>query len=65
MQTNLSSIMVHNFKYPKIFKNGFKKCDKSDCKTCLFSNNRKYIHLTDSFILPLFDNCNCNSKNVI
>ena len=65
MQNNLSSILVHEFKYPKIYKNGYKKCNKVDCKTCIFSNNRKFIQLNNSFILPLFDNTNCNSINSI
>jgi hypothetical protein len=65
MQNNLSSILIHNFKYPKIYKNRYKKCLVKNCKTCEFSNNRTFINLTNNFILPISENTSCNSKNVI
>jgi hypothetical protein len=65
MQNNLSSILIHNFKYPKIYKNRYKKCLVKNCKTCEFSKNRTFINLTNNFILPISENTSCNSKNVI
>ena len=65
MQNNLSSLLVHNFKYPQISKKFYKKCNNKNCKTCLFSNNKEKIFLTNNFILPIFDNSNCDSKNLI
>ena len=55
MQNNLSSILIHNFKYPKIYKNRYKKCLVKNCKNCEFSNNRTFINLTNNFILPISD----------
>ena len=36
MQNNLSSILVHDFKYPKVYKNGNKKCKKMIVKFVYF-----------------------------
>jgi predicted GIY-YIG superfamily endonuclease len=65
MQNNLSSILIHNFKYPQVYKNKFKKCHSDNCKTCGFSNNGNFINLTDNFLLPISENSDCKSKNVI
>jgi hypothetical protein len=53
MQNNLSSILVHNFKYPYIKSFSFKHCENLDCKTCLFSNFNEKVFLTKNFILPI------------
>ena len=65
MQLNLSSLLVHNFKYPISVRNNYKKCSKSDCKTCLFSNNKHLIYLTENFTLPIIDFSSCDSKDCI
>ena len=65
MQSNLSALLIHNLKFPFIFKNSFKKCKNSKCDTCIYSNNSHYIYLTNNFILPIFDNSTCGSKNII
>ena len=65
MQNNLSSILIHNFRYPKIYKNKYKRCKIRNCKTCEFSNNRTFINLTNNFILPISENTSCDSENVI
>ncbi len=65
MQSNLSALLIHNLKYPSIFLNSYKKCKNLNCETCLFSSNNHCIYLTNKFILPIFDNSDCESKNVI
>ena len=65
MQSNLSSLLVHNFKYPLINTFFYKRCENLDCKTCLFSNNNEKIYLTNKFMLPISCAGNCQSKNII
>ena len=65
MQPNLKMIMVHDFKIPVIYKNSYRKCDNSKCKTCLFSDSSFFVKLTDNFNLPIFDNSNCLTENCI
>ena len=65
MQPNLSSLFVHNFKFPFVRKNSFKKCNKNVCSTCKYSNSNHFIYLTENFILPVLDNSNCKSENCI
>ena len=56
MQSNLSALLIHNFKFPLNFKNSYKKCKEQNCATCLYSNNKDSVNLTKNFILPIFDN---------
>jgi 6-pyruvoyl-tetrahydropterin synthase len=65
MQHNISSLLVHGFKYPLIRNFYYKRCEKSNCDTCSFSNNNKCINLTDNFSLPIFNNSSCSSKDII
>jgi hypothetical protein len=65
MQNNLSSLLVHNFKYPYEKNCSYKNCGNLNCKTCLFSNPNKNIFLTKNFILPIINNSNCNSLDII
>jgi len=65
MQFNLSSLLVHNFKFPFRLKNFYKKCENINCKTCLFSNRKNLIYLTENFALPIFDSGSCKSRNCI
>ena len=65
MQNNLSSILVHNFKYPYIKSFSFKRCENLDCKICLFSNVNEKVSLTNNFILPISCESTCHSKNLI
>jgi len=65
MQLNLSSLLVHNFKFPLVMKNFYKKCSNSDCKTCLFSNSKHLIFLTENFALPIIDFSSCDSRDCI
>ena len=65
MQNNLSSLLVHNFKFPIISKNYYESCEKLNCQTCIYSNKKEKIFLTDNFILPIFSNSSCNSENLI
>ena len=61
MQHNISSLLVHSFKYPFIINFYFKRCEKSNCFTCSFSNNNKCINLTNNFSPPIFNNSSCSS----
>ena len=65
MQNNLSSLLVHNFKYPYINTFNYKRCENLDCKTCLFSNNNEKVSLTRKFTLPISCKSDCQSKNII
>ena len=65
MQNNISSLLVNDFKFPSIKKFFFKKCENLNCKTCLYANTKENILLTDKFILPIFDNNECLSENLI
>ena len=65
LQLNLSSLLVHNFKFPSVLRNFYKKCRDISCKTCLFSNNKYLVYLTENFTLPIFDSGSCNSKNCV
>ena len=65
MQNNLASIMIHGFSYPSVYKNNFKRCKNKTCRTCLYSNNRECFYLTEEFSLPIFDNSNCYSKDLV
>ena len=65
MQNNLSSLLVHNFKFPYINTFFYKRCENLECKTCLFSNNNEKVSLTKKFMLPISCESNCQSKNII
>ena len=65
MQNNLSSLLVHDFKFPSVSKNCYNSCRDLKCKTCIFSNQKEKIFLTENFILPIFSNSSCNSKDLI
>jgi hypothetical protein len=65
MQNNLSSLLVHDFKFPSVSKNCYNSCRDLKCKTCIFSNKKEKIFLTENFILPIFSNSSCNSKDLI
>jgi hypothetical protein len=65
MQYNLSSLLIHNFRMNIIKKDQFKRCTNPDCSICKFSNTDSSLRLSDNFILPFFDNSDCNSLNVI
>jgi hypothetical protein len=65
MQLNLSSLLIHNFKFPSVIKCFYKKCSNINCNTCLYSNNKHSIYLTEDFILPVIDFSSCNSINCV
>lgn len=64
-QLNISSILVHNFKFPFIHKNKYFKCDLDVCNICRFSNDKFHFLNLNNYILPFFDNSSCDSLNVI
>jgi hypothetical protein len=65
MQHNISSLLVHGFKYPFIKKYCYNRCESLRCNTCFFSNNNHYINLTNNYTLPIFNDSSCLSKNII
>ena len=64
MQNNIKSLFVHNFKTPFFYKKCYKKCNKN-CSVCKVTNTSSFILLNDNYFLPIFDNCNCKSKDVV
>ena len=65
MQPNLISLLVHDFSFPIVSKNNYRRCNLGSCLTCQYSNNSYFIQLSKSFFLPIFDNTSCDSKNCI
>ena len=62
---NISRIFVHNFKLNKPTGFKFLKCNKSNCKHCLYANCNSFIKLKDKFFLPILRFTTCRSKNLI
>jgi hypothetical protein len=65
MQNNISSLLIHDFKFPSQINYCYKRCENLNCKTCSYSNNNEKIYLTENFILPVFSENNCLSKNIL
>jgi len=65
MNYNISALFIHNFKLKRIYQNFYKHCGYFKRKTCLFFSSDHYINIKDEFILPIFDNCNCETKNCV
>ena len=61
----ISRIFVHNFKLNKPTGFKFLKCNKSNCKHCLYANCNSHIKLKDKFFLPILRFTTCRSKNLI
>jgi hypothetical protein len=64
MNSNLSKLLVHNFKTEKHTSFNYHKCHKTSCKHCPFANSSQYIKL-NNFFLPIMCNSSCISVNVI
>ena len=64
MNSNLSKLLVHNFKTEKHTALKYHKCQKTSCKHCPFANTSQYIKL-NNFLLPIMCNSSCISVNVI
>ena len=62
IQSNLGSLLIHNFKFPKtiVFKNTV--CAKLNCEICKFISFDEFILLRNGFKLPVLCNGNCESK---
>ena len=62
VQNNLGSLLIHNFKIPKIevFKNTV--CIKQNCEICKFISFDESLILNNGFQLPLLCKGNCESK---
>ncbi len=43
MNSNLSKLLIHNFKTDKHAAFKYHKCQKTSCKHCSFSNTSQYI----------------------
>ena len=64
-QNNILSIFVNEFKFQVKKTFSFKRCALLNCKTCIYSNLNENIFLTKKFILPLLNDSNCSSENLI
>ena len=64
MNSNLSKLLIHNFKTDKHAAFKYHKCQKTSCKHCPFSNTSQYIKL-NNFFLPIMCNSSCKSVNII
>ena len=61
---NLFSIFIHKKKL--VYTNCHtRKCLINNCNICEFVNSNSYIFLKNGFIIPIKDNCNCISRNII
>ncbi|CAF1127635.1 unnamed protein product, partial [Brachionus calyciflorus] len=65
MQNNLSSILVHDFKFPVSKSFCYQKCSNVDCSICRFADISYSIKLKDNFFLPIWDISSCNSLNCV
>lgn len=65
MSTNITSIFVHNKPVNTIKFNCTSKCLKDSCKICNFVCTDSYIILRNGFIIPIMNNCNCESRNCV
>ncbi len=65
MNYNISALFVHDFKFKRVFKNFYKKCNNFNCKTCFYFSSDYYIFLKENFLLPIFDNSNCKTRNCV
>jgi len=65
VQKNFQSLFVHKFHFPGYTKKNYIRCENKSCKTCLYSNFKSFLYLKEDFMLPLFTNSSCDSKNLI
>ena len=65
MNFSIGALFIHNFKLKRVYKNFYQRCSISKCKTCLFFSSDHYIKTNGNFILPMFDNCNCETVNCV
>ena len=64
MQSNLSSLFVHDFKLFSPKSHFYSKCNVKTCTPCAYANSSTFLKLND-FILPIMSNSNCKSKNIL
>ena len=64
MEPNISSLLVHNFKFQPFINFKYSSCSSPYCKICSFSCQYKYIFL-NNFYFPILSNSSCNSEKVI
>ena len=65
IQNNLGSLLLHNFKFPKIKIYRNTKCSKFNCEICKFISSDAFLILKNGFSLPISCNGNCQSKMAI
>ena len=61
---NILSILIHK----RPLQNSIKftrTCNDLNCFSCKFINNNSYILLNSGLVVPIINNCDCNSKNVV
>jgi hypothetical protein len=62
---NIFSLLIHNRSLNNNSINFTKKCNCQDCQVCYFINQNSYIFLKKGFIIPIKNNCDCNSIGII
>ena len=69
MQPSLGAMIINgifsqNFSM-KFFN--YKKCNKTSCKLCIYSDNSKYLYLpkNGNFFLPITTNATCTSSQIV
>ena len=60
---NLKLLLINNFRFNLNMLFFTKKCN--NCFICNFIYNVSHIKLNSNFYLPLKNNCNCNSKQIV
>jgi hypothetical protein len=57
--------LSHNRSLNNNLINFTKKFNFPDCQVCCFVNQNSYIFLKKGFIIPIKNNCDCNSIGII
>ena len=65
MNYSIGALFIHNFKLKRTYKNFYKRCLDFKCKTCLYFSSDHYLNIKNNFILPVFDNSNCETENCV
>ena len=65
MDLNLSSLLLHDFKYPEINSNFYTKCLKKDCHCCFFANSESFILLKNYYYFSFNSRSSCDSISCV
>ena len=65
LQTNLKKVFLFDAKPPKKFNYYTTFCHDTNCEICKYIIHYKFIRLKNNFTLPIQNNSNCKSENLI